>query len=190
MIDLRDPDGRAAAAGEYVLGTLGSDDHAAFAAALARDADLQAAVYAWQDRLLALSARAAPALPRVQLWERIERWIPKRSRSAKGGRPRVADRRAMSGILYRLRTGCQWDAIPAEFGSRSTCYRRFVEWTQEGVFRMMHVEMSLYYDDELNLREIGAVLDVSESRVCQIHGQALLRLKARMTDWHGLAAAA
>lgn len=46
--------------------------------------------------------------------------------------------------------------------------------------------MSLYYDEELNLREIGAVLNVSESRVCQIHGQALLRLKARMRDW-GLA---
>jgi RNA polymerase sigma factor for flagellar operon FliA len=43
--------------------------------------------------------------------------------------------------------------------------------------------MSLYYDEEMNLREIGAVLGVSESRVCQIHGQALLRLKARMSDW-------
>lgn len=45
--------------------------------------------------------------------------------------------------------------------------------------------MSLYYDDELNLREIGEVLGVSESRVCQLHGQALLRLRARMTDWTG-----
>lgn len=43
--------------------------------------------------------------------------------------------------------------------------------------------MSMYYDEELNLREIGAVLGVSESRVCQIHGQALMRLKARMSDW-------
>jgi RNA polymerase sigma factor for flagellar operon FliA len=43
--------------------------------------------------------------------------------------------------------------------------------------------LSLYYDDELNLREIGAVLDVSESRVCQIHGQALVRLRARMEAW-------
>jgi RNA polymerase sigma factor for flagellar operon FliA len=43
--------------------------------------------------------------------------------------------------------------------------------------------MSLYYDEELNLREIGAVLNVSESRVCQIHSQALLRLKARMSEW-------
>jgi RNA polymerase sigma factor for flagellar operon FliA len=43
--------------------------------------------------------------------------------------------------------------------------------------------MSLYYDEELNLREIGAVLGVSESRVCQIHGQAMMRLKSRMADW-------
>jgi RNA polymerase sigma factor for flagellar operon FliA len=43
--------------------------------------------------------------------------------------------------------------------------------------------MSLYYDEELNLREIGGVLGVSESRVCQIHGQALIRLRARLANW-------
>ena len=43
--------------------------------------------------------------------------------------------------------------------------------------------MSLYYDDELNLKEIGAVLKVTESRVCQLHGQALVRLKARLVEW-------
>jgi RNA polymerase sigma factor FliA len=42
--------------------------------------------------------------------------------------------------------------------------------------------MSLYYDEELNLREIGEVLGVTESRVCQIHTQALVRLKARMAN--------
>jgi RNA polymerase sigma factor for flagellar operon FliA len=40
--------------------------------------------------------------------------------------------------------------------------------------------LSLYYEQELNLREIGAVLSVSESRVCQIHGQAMLRLRSRL----------
>jgi RNA polymerase sigma factor for flagellar operon FliA len=43
--------------------------------------------------------------------------------------------------------------------------------------------LSLYYDDELNLREIGEVLEVSESRVCQIHGQAVLRIRARLGEW-------
>ncbi len=43
--------------------------------------------------------------------------------------------------------------------------------------------LALYYDEELNLREVGEVLGVSESRVSQIHSQAMLRLQARMQDW-------
>ncbi len=45
--------------------------------------------------------------------------------------------------------------------------------------------LALYYDGELNLKKIGEVLGVSESRVCQIHSQAMIRLKARMTTWDG-----
>lgn len=44
--------------------------------------------------------------------------------------------------------------------------------------------LSLYYEQELNLKEIGAVLKVTESRVCQLHGQALLRLKALLEEWY------
>jgi RNA polymerase sigma factor FliA len=43
--------------------------------------------------------------------------------------------------------------------------------------------MALYYQEELNLREIGSILEVSESRVSQIHSQALIRLRSKMTDW-------
>ncbi|HKJ21809.1 MAG TPA: sigma-70 family RNA polymerase sigma factor, partial [Gammaproteobacteria bacterium] len=43
--------------------------------------------------------------------------------------------------------------------------------------------LALYYDEELNLREIGAVIGVSESRVSQIHSQALIRLQARLGQW-------
>jgi RNA polymerase sigma factor for flagellar operon FliA len=43
--------------------------------------------------------------------------------------------------------------------------------------------MALYYDEELNLKEIGEVLEVSESRVSQIHSQAIKRLKSRLKDW-------
>lgn len=63
---------------------------------------------------------------------------------------------------------------------------RFREFLARAVSKLPERErlvMSLYYDEELNLREIGAVLGVSESRVCQIHGQALMRLRARMQAW-------
>lgn len=53
----------------------------------------------------------------------------------------------------------------------------------EGLPEREKLVMSLYYDEELNLKEIGEVLGVSESRICQIHGQALVRLRARMADW-------
>ncbi|MET4162612.1 RNA polymerase sigma factor for flagellar operon FliA [Marinobacterium sp. MBR-111] len=43
--------------------------------------------------------------------------------------------------------------------------------------------LSLYYDEELNLKEIGQILGVSESRVSQIHSQAALRLRGRLRDW-------
>lgn len=43
--------------------------------------------------------------------------------------------------------------------------------------------MALYYDEELNLKEIGQVLDVSESRVSQIHSQATMRLRSRLGEW-------
>jgi RNA polymerase sigma factor for flagellar operon FliA len=43
--------------------------------------------------------------------------------------------------------------------------------------------LSLYYEQELNFKEIAAVLEVSESRVCQLHGQAVARLRSRMKDW-------
>ncbi|RZI42111.1 RNA polymerase sigma factor FliA [Herbaspirillum sp. HC18] len=49
--------------------------------------------------------------------------------------------------------------------------------------------MGLYYEQEMNLKEIGAVMGVSESRVCQLHSQAIARMRARLRDqaWTGLA---
>ena len=44
--------------------------------------------------------------------------------------------------------------------------------------------LALYYDEELNLKEIGQIIGVSESRVSQIHSQAAMRLRARLTDWY------
>jgi RNA polymerase sigma factor for flagellar operon FliA len=61
-------------------------------------------------------------------------------------------------------------------------FRNEISAALNGLPERERMVLALYYDEELNLREVGAVLGVSESRVCQIHSQALLRLKARMRD--------
>jgi RNA polymerase sigma factor for flagellar operon FliA len=43
--------------------------------------------------------------------------------------------------------------------------------------------MSMYYEQDMNLREIGAVMGVTESRVCQLHSQAVARLRAKLKNW-------
>ena len=43
--------------------------------------------------------------------------------------------------------------------------------------------MGMYYEQDLNLREIGAVMCVTESRVCQLHSQAVARLRAKLKNW-------
>lgn len=45
--------------------------------------------------------------------------------------------------------------------------------------------MAMYYQEDLNLKEIGAVLGVSESRVCQIHSHAVMLLRSKLKDWIG-----
>ena len=78
-----DPRERSATAAEYVIGTLGPDDHAEFEHALARDFALQQDVYYWQDQLLPMSRILKPIEPSPNLWARIERGLdaPRESRT-------------------------------------------------------------------------------------------------------------
>jgi transposase len=80
------------------------------------------------------------------LWRQIEPLIPAEQPKPKGGRPPVAARVVMGGILYRLKTGCQWKALPNEFGSGSTCHLRLKNWARLGVFAEIHRELLNYYD--------------------------------------------
>lgn len=71
---------------------------------------------------------------------------------------------------------------PDEAFSQVEYQRQLVESIQK-LPQKEQLVMSMYYDDEMNFREIGEVLDVTESRICQLHGQALLRIKAKMGEW-------
>ena len=81
------------------------------------------------------------------LWEAIDLVLPVYNRSCKGGRPRLPMRKVVCGILYVLRTGCQWKAMPTEFGSGSAIHAYFQEWVEMGVFEELWRLALAVYDD-------------------------------------------
>src|SRR5512147_2142707 len=82
---------------------------------------------------------AKPLLPDA-LWEIIEPLLPKRPPRPKGGRPPVDDRKALTGILFVLKTGIAWEDLPQELGCGSgmTCWRRLRDWQEAGVWDQLH----------------------------------------------------
>lgn len=83
------------------------------------------------------------------LWERIEPLLPKRRRRRKHpGRKPLPWRQVIDGIFYVLRTGCQWKAAPAEFGSGSSLHRYFQLLVKQGVWQKLW-RMALEEYDEL-----------------------------------------
>jgi putative transposase len=82
-----------------------------------------------------------------KLWSRMEKLLPRYSSNPEGGRPRADLRKVANGIFYVLRTGCQWNAVPREFGSGSTLHRYFQAWTSLGVFRRLWKACLVEYDE-------------------------------------------
>jgi len=71
-----------------------------------------------------------------ELWERIAPLLPPKPPRPKGGRPSVPDRAALTGILFVLRTGMQWEFLPKEMGCCGmTCWRRLRDWQASGVWQ-------------------------------------------------------
>ena len=63
-------------------------------------------------------------------WAVIEPLLPRL-----GGKPRVDDRRVISGILHRYREGLRWRAVPAAYGPRTTLFNRFDRWSEKGIWQ-------------------------------------------------------
>ena len=89
-------------------------------------------------------------------WQRVEPLIPKRQREASkdyvrkpgGGRKPKEARVVFEAVVYVLRTGCQWKALPRErFGSASAIHKRFQDWGRAGVFQQLWQAGLAEYDD-------------------------------------------
>jgi transposase len=75
-----------------------------------------------------------------ELWEIVEPLLPKEPPKPKGGRPRLDDRAALTGIVFVLKSGIPWEMLPQEMGCGSgvTCWRRLKEWHEAGVWGSLH----------------------------------------------------
>ncbi len=71
------------------------------------------------------------------LWELIRPLLLRYSPPKRTGRPLADWRKVINGIIYRLRTGCQWNRLPKEFGDDSTVHRWFQRWCQNGVMEQI-----------------------------------------------------
>jgi transposase len=94
------------------------------------------------------------------LWYEIRLMLPPEKSNKSIGRPVVPFRKVLDGILYVLRTGCQWKMLPKEYGSGSTCHhRRFQEWTVSKVFHRLWIRLLKVYDDLRGISWIWQSLD-------------------------------
>ena len=91
-----------------------------------------------------------------EFWERVKPLIPKPTRDRKveyvrrpgGGRKAMEPRKVFAGIVYVLRTGCQWKALPkSEFGAASSVHKYFLEWKKKGIFVKLWPKGLAEYDE-------------------------------------------
>ena len=78
-----------------------------------------------------------------QLWAIIQPILPAWEPSPKGGRPRLGDRPALTGILFVLKAGIAWEDLPIEMGCGCgmTCWRRLRDWQEDGTWGKIHREL-------------------------------------------------
>ena len=86
-----------------------------------------------------------------KLWNEIKNIFPKEKPLKTVGRPIVRYRKVIDGILYVSRTGCQWKMLPKEYGSGSTCHRRFQQWNRLNIFKKVWTRLLKIYHDLIGI---------------------------------------
>jgi len=92
-------------------------------------------------------ARTEPWKVSDEFWEKVEPLIPPAPSHKKGGRTRMDDREAFAAMIYVLRTGIQWNALPREMGASSTVHDRYQEWERLGFFEELWRAGIVEYDE-------------------------------------------
>ena len=86
-----------------------------------------------------------------ELWEIIQNTLDELDPPAETGRPRTDPRAGLNGIIYQMRSGCQWNHLPPRFGDDSSVHRTMQRWIARGVFRLLWAVLLE------NCEELGAV---------------------------------
>ena len=87
-----------------------------------------------------------------ELWDIISDLLPFEKPKNTVGRPAIPFRKVLDGILYVLRTGCQWKMLPSEYGSGSTYHRRFQQWVQLNIFKKIWIKLLEEYDGKRGIK--------------------------------------
>ena len=100
------------------------------------------------------------------LWDIVEPLIPaQRERPQGGGTRYVEDRAVFTAIVYVLTTGCAWRHLPSEFEvSKATAHRRFVAWTEAGLWRRLHRAVLDRLGEQAAIDWSRAVVDAASVR--------------------------
>lgn len=73
-----------------------------------------------------------------EAWAVIEPHLPR----GLPGKPRVDDRRVISGILHVLKVGCRWRDVPPEYGPATTVYNRYNRWSRRGLWQRLFAQVA------------------------------------------------
>lgn len=110
-------------------------------------------------------------------WAAIERLLPHL-----GGKPRVDDRRVISGILHRFREGLRWRALPEAYGPRTTVFNRFNRWSQRGLWQQLFEALAACEEPPMISMADSTSIKAHRSAAGGKGGRNAKRLAARGVD--------
>lgn len=109
-----------------------------------------------------------PTIRRIpdDVWDEVKHILPKEKLHDTKGRPIIPFRQVLDdGIWIVLRPGCQWKMLPKEYGSGSTCHRRFQQWVSIGIFKKLWIRRLEIYDEIRGIKWKWQSLDSASIKV-------------------------